>query len=359
MRNLKLIAWTAVLLALSASAQAGAIPFRYAWTGPVYMHIHDVSTGTQYNGKFVDGTFAPVGVWLRPGGTASDGNVYPALDSTPGNNVKPGEDGWSIFAIDSIYKGVWLGANTIAPTDLGNPLYIHGDPDPVTGTQREVVGTVFNRHDLLVRFNADGSFNFEAAGDVMEVWVQDLGTYGTLLGSAGSSGRVGLQDKYAGIGYDASGNPLSHAKLSMRLVSVTDYFGDENPDAVAGLHRQTEVRGQFTPSVVVPGTGSGDNDEYLRVVTPQEDPGYSEYGYDWELFDSNRFDPQRSWGSIRADLRVHITNTPIGARPNPNYDWLVQSSDPVTGDLVPEPVTVLGMFLGIGSVSAYIRRRSK
>ena len=37
--------------------------------------------------------------------------------------------------------------------------------------------------------------------------------------------------------------------------------------------------------------------------------------------------------------------------------WLLRTTDPIEGDMVPEPLTMAGLMLGIGSLVGYIRRR--
>jgi len=53
-----------------------------------------------------------------------------------------------------------------------------------------------------------------------------------------------------------------------------------------------------------------------------------------------------------VDLTVSFDGTS-----NDSGAWLLRTSDPMEGDLVPEPVTMAGLMLGIGSLVGYARRR--
>jgi len=53
-----------------------------------------------------------------------------------------------------------------------------------------------------------------------------------------------------------------------------------------------------------------------------------------------------------VDTAWHFTGSPNGAG-----SWLLLTSDPVTADLVPEPVTMAGLLLGVGCLTRYIRKR--
>jgi hypothetical protein len=70
-------------------------------------------------------------------------------------------------------------------------------------------------------------------------------------------------------------------------------------------------------------------------------------------------------GVPNADAWIQFTSTPTADGPNgsldpgavPPYDWLVQSEDPVRTYVIPEPMTMAGLLLGVGCLGRYIRKR--
>ena len=80
-------------------------------------------------------------------------------------------------------------------------------------------------------------------------------------------------------------------------------------------------------------------------------------GGDWQpLFEVLPFYfPNTDWRfgtSQNGDLFV-TTNLV----PDQSLVWSFTSDDPVRGNMVPEPVTMCGMLLGIGCLGRYIRKR--
>lgn len=349
MNKAKTLLMFGAVLAMTATAGAAPVPFSHGWTGPAYMHIVDFSMGTLYD----LGPEGQVNTWYP----ADDPN-FVAVDS-PATGAVDGESGWSIVRVDQIFEGVVLAPNTIGSTNEGNPLY---DVGGFTGG-KEVYGLIHSRDDLFVRINDDGTQQFMFQGDRVDLYVQDTGTYADatraflglpadgsgdpatgIWGAAGSSGRLG-GTTYVGIGYDEFGVAIPGA-LALVLDSEAGYFpaaglnADPNYDAVEG-------RASFEPAIGIP-SGSGDSDLFYSVI-----------GGDQALrWDTNFFTPTRASGAefMRADFRVHTTNAPVV--PSGPFDWLLQSSDPVTAAVVvPEPITMIGAFLGISGIGAYIRKR--
>lgn len=69
-----------------------------------------------------------------------------------------------------------------------------------------------------------------------------------------------------------------------------------------------------------------------------------------------------------CDAWIQFSATPSGDGPNPTqnpvdpnapFDWLLDNTDPVRTYVVPEPVTMAGLMLGIGSLVGYVRRRRR
>lgn len=63
---------------------------------------------------------------------------------------------------------------------------------------------------------------------------------------------------------------------------------------------------------------------------------------------------------LAADVHLQFTTDVNDGGPGgtPLADWLVESDDPMKVKMfVPEPLTMLGLFMGLGGVGAYIRKR--
>jgi len=336
-------------------AGAAGIPFREPWgvdtAQPVFMHVHDYSQGSIY--AYVTDPQSPdYGKPLvpsEPGGIGSFDTWYTPdkLVVVSGNALNDGESGWSVFMVDQVYKGQWIGQNTINPIDTANPLFATGDMGS-NGKKLELVGTVFGREDLRAKFSASDipggppKMDFEIRGDRITLFTQPVGTFDE--GAAGSSGRLPsggpapYEDKYVSVGYKADGTLIDGAELVLTGCGEVGYYGA--PDTCAG-------RATFTPTPT--GSGSGDTDEFLRF----------DGGTQLASFDNDGFIPNKVLGGPwpSADLRVHTTNSP--ADRDGTFDWLVSSSDPVTTyyRYIPEPLTMLAVFSGVVGLGGYIRKR--
>ena len=351
MRYMKLLAVLGLILAVSGTAGALTyIPFRYSYDGPVVAHINNLTQASIYTGYLADGrTPVTLGTWYKPAD----------LQYVPGNAINPPADlDWSIFQVDAIYKGTSVGYNNIVETDTHNPLYIHGDGGV------EVVGSLFGRSDLFVKFTSQTEFSFEAAGDYAEVFVQPVGTAspGGIFGAAGSSGRVydanssTYLNKYDTIGYDSAGNLLGDGP-ALILESKSGYFGDTAAAVGDPNHELTETAGNFQID-----ESHGVTDGYYSVVG-----GTDAAAWDSDFFNPNSLFSPKPWANnsnvaFLTDIRLHVTNDPIGYGETPGYDWPIYSSDPLRANhmpAVPEPLTVMGAFLGLSGLGGYIRRRRR
>jgi hypothetical protein len=342
-----------LVLAVSGSALATGIPFDEPWGGPVFGHIRNKAMGSVYTGTFVDGNAAPIGVYLQPGGgVGGDGNTYPALVKLSPTGGEGSEDGWGVFQIDTIWKGDMVGTNNIDAIDITNPLYNITDAAQTV----EIIGMYYDRMDTLVRFNdddsngvwdlGDDSQDIEFVGDQVEIFAQSKNTFRDLTraflsdpnadgGDAGSSARLPGVDHYIGIGYDANGNPIAGATQVLTLAGEPGYWGtDPNTEGLA----------DFTPEGT---SGTGDVDIFYSVTG----------GTEAARWDTGAFIPQKIGNFLNADFRLHVTDSAVTQ--DPNFDWLVTSSDPLTAVVIPEPLTMLAVGLGIGGLAGYVRRRRR
>lgn len=338
MRCFKLLLMGCIVLGVAGLAYATPvhIPMRHGWNGPWLMHITDWGMGTVYDQTGTAISKIP-GVPDEPiqlGKTyyTSDWDL-PVLVPTAGG--KPGETGWGLVQVDTIYPAEWISKtyNNIGNPDVLNPLYLSGDQGV------EMVGMYANREDVAVTFNADGSQTFEYKGDTLEFFLQPAGRFDT--GAAGSAGRIPGQDEYVTVGYDAAGNQYADAVKVWTLELEAGYFGTKD---------ETEGISLF----YVDAGPSGSSDEFLSFIL-DDGEGTDEINWANDAFYPWKFKDADGDGVndfLWSDIRVHVTTTLTD-----QADWLVSSSDPVTGTLIPEPVTMAGLMLGIGSLLGYIRRR--
>jgi len=344
MRVFKFLMFAGLILAVTGTV--GAVTFTEAYNGPLVMHVHNYADGTTYTGKitfdagatYVD-TFDPAltGKWANPVTGVYDQVFAPhyaagklqVLHNV--NNAKIGENGWGIFQVDSIQRGIYDSAGNSVNVDYGNPASLWA-----TGTT-ELVGAYFDRKDISVQFSTAGSgagFVYtnqiiEAKGDQYQMWEQKFGQYDPTLGTAGRLYAGGLPiDKYQGVGYNAVGGLLVGADNLLNGISLAGFVGTDPT---------TEVFADFTPSSV---TG--------KVHVFIELTGGSEYLF----WDTGIFYPQKAGFYTYADMRLDVDDKPVSTA-----DWLTYSSDPLQGAFVPEPITMFGCFLGIGALGRYMGKR--
>jgi hypothetical protein len=313
-----------VVLALTVPASAMGIPFKVPYNGPFVMHLINLDMGTLYTGLEDDGV-TPVtdGVEYTPG----------ELESIRHSTLEDGEDAWGVFRIDTIYTGSNTGPNAISQGSVN--LYSHAD------SAYEIVGIFYGRSDNTIEFDDGGTEQeIHSAGDTFEMFVQPKGwsevgatTWDTAL--SGPSARIDTNE-YPGIGYDGTGTDTIMLGAEQVLVGTTQ----------AGF-LDDEVVSVFEPSG---GTGTGSFDIFLSWTG----------GTQLALFDTNgfpnEFAPPTPNGET-ADLRLKGTIVPLVL---PLGDpWLVGTSDPAYGTMVPEPITMAGLMLGVGSVVGYVRRRRR
>jgi hypothetical protein len=331
MRAFKLLLAAGAVLAITLSA--GATIDLHGYSGPLYMHISDFDSATTYSGFLANGT-TPVTV----GTSYTPSQLQTA--STP-SRAQPGESSWGIFQIDSISSASITGPNGI--TIGSTTLYDKGLAS--TGNY-DIVGIFYGGADQTVVFSTDPIThdlvqNITSSGYNFEIFTQPKGTWDPTASPAlGAGARIDLNE-FPTIGYNGTGtNTLLPG--ADRVIT-----GTSQPGMVA-----SEFFSTFDPSQI-----SGTFDVYMSVgpvasgVPVGTMNGVPPFGFNDNIFPCGGF--TAAVPGTTADFRLDGHTDPT------NFAWTVHSSDPVTTafEVVPEPVTMVGAFLGLCSAGGYLRRR--
>ena len=333
MRTLAAVAALGLFLAVTGIASASAPPF----TGTFYAHMDNYDASRMYTGKLAD-KVTPV----TPGVTYTPAQ----LDYfQPTNADSPLETSWGVFRFQMVLEGEVTGPNTITKVAPPNTLWIEGDGN------RELVGMFYDRRDISVTFTDVGHVDGDAvipnealyyqiikSNDTKyKLWYQPFGSYDNGMG--GPDARTGI-DAYPTIG-DVAG----FTTRVVEGVDADDIFTTFDPAMYV-----TNLAGNTT---VLPSTT---NTYVLLTAGPWMQPSNGVW-----------FDDAFPLGGAMAPNAHLSLNSTLKPTDKPNDTnplltaWDVASSDPITGhvEVIPEPVTMLGVFAGISGLVGYLRKRRK
>jgi len=325
MRHLKLLAMLGLILAVSGMAEA--LTFEFGYTGRFRFKYEDWDMARSYPPNANDPN-APVS------GTLYDGvSTVNALSQTSpsgmytipsGPYAGETEDAWGIARVTEIR------------TDDGTSRLLWSDAvDP----DRELVVFFFGGVDTAVKIETLPVQRIQTDNFTFRMFEQDEGLFDPTLGSGG---RIGFDD-YTGIGQDAS---------AVLVIDATSTAG------VAKIVGSVSPAGQiadFTTSDPNTGGGYGTSKQFIDIIG-----GAWQYlpPLMWEV-EPNYFGTRdlRFGSSGEGDLFIESDVVPYDAGLT---DWVVTSDDPGRGyQVIPEPMTMLGVFMGIGGLAGYIRRRRR
>lgn len=336
MKTLKLLAVLGVLAALSVPAGAVGIPFSQAWNGPLVWHITnwEDSTVYDYNGGLLADNVTPIVF-----GTAySAGLVKPI---TTGIATVAGESAWGIFQVDQILTGGITGPNGISPGAI--QLYSKGT------SPTDVLGIFYGGADATVTFNDSTnpfSTRITAAGFNYEIFTQPDTIFDSLVSpglNGGAAARVDINEWAGLLGYDGTGTNTLLA--GAERVITGDGQAGMTPQEFFAVFDFSQLTGTFESYIsVAPSTEAFDSGGASVGFS-----GTQNTYFDTNIFPTGGFVPFVA--GTTADFRIKGTSQPT------NFPWLVGSSDPVTTAFVPEPMTMLGLMLGVGGLAGYIRKR--
>ena len=286
-------------LLLAMSGAAFGITFSETYGGAIVVSLDDKSSGTLY----------------YPGGAIG------------GPGAHPGEDAWGIFFIKDIYKGE-IDEDTGVISSGTDSLWIKNVTDG-----QELVGVFWGLVDVYNSTDPNsGTQTIESTGLNVAIWEQPNGL---LDWGAGSSNRdPNIPWKYTSIGTDPN------ASLWLTAVGVPGLL----PSLVDA---NSEYRSHVNAD---PNAGAGDAKAYLEVASI---PGLGTGSFNDSL-DTDYYGA----ADLYMDMATTLVNPTNTVDPNGD-DFTVTSNDDVTGMIVPEPVTMLAVFLGIGGLGGYVRKRTK
>ena len=327
MRGLKLIVLTGLILAIAAPAWAGSIGSDPPFSGDLFMHMVNLDASRLYSGFLANGTTpATLGVWYN--------DPTNQLEWSDKGLLEDNETAFGVFRIDEVYAGKRVGTCNIMKVDPPALLWHDGDGG------KEIVGIFYGRQDDFVRFSDPAPLggsppmlweqDIYASGDEYKIWYQDSGTFND--GVNGMADRFGT-DQFYTIGYDTIGNPIGELVLT------------GNSKLCCGLSWEIDVA--FNPVNL-----EGDFNTLVEFDT----------GVPWNETDGpGDTDFLKSFPFMPGDggcahMWLHTTTHAQYVLP----DWDMTSSDPLTASVfIPEPLTMLGVFLGVSGLGAYIRRRRR
>lgn len=337
MRLLKLCTILGVLAALVVPAGAVGIPFSQAYNGPLVMHLTnwEDSVTYSYNKGFLKDGITQIAL----------GTPYAASDVmrlSTGINLKGGENGWGIFQIDQILSGSITGGNSISTGAI--TLYDKGT-SPI-----DIVGIFYGGTDVTVTFTNSFSYETSSAGLKFEIFTQPDTYYGSLSTPAlGASARTD-QNEFPNVGYDGT-NTNTLLVGAERVITGTSQPGMDLYEFYSSFNALA-TSGTFNTYVSVAPLTEAFDSSSVSV-------GFS--GSQNTNFNTNVFPtPTYKWDSVTLGPMVPGTTADFrlkGGSEGTDYNWLVRSSDPLTTAFVPEPITMLGLVLGVGGLAGYVRKR--
>ena len=313
-------------LVLAVSGQAWALSLTGYTTGaPLSFHFNSVDTGPFYK---LGGPYATPGACDLGQLTGGKGLIDPVT-------LLPWiakEDAWGIAKVSNI-------------TDPDDNTIVYWTPGPNSELSAMFVGTW--DQSVSVAYSAAGPGNtYDVTQDTyannFKVFLFEDPTpdYNAVPGPAARNGAFSYPTATDGtllfeaVGVKGLSNPLNALLNPVEHTTTSTLRYDKGPDGIAGTADDTFFK-------LIKGSGSS----YVEIADANGVGGIT--GQEWN---NNMFD---LGGGVKADLYMSWTLTePIGFT-----KWDTADQDPVQGNYVPEPVTMAGLFLGIGCLSRYIRKR--
>ena len=374
---------TALGLILAVTGTAGAVTLVRPNVGPLAFDVTHREMGDTYLGSSGVGVYGPGGAFALPSTVG--------VDYFPGLGNMPGESAWGVVRVNTIMEAdVAVNHTSIIEDDsVAGRLWNGADG-------KELVGIFWNIQDIGFDQGAVVQ-SFESTGLKLAIYEQPVGTFDTFQASAGfgqgSAGRIGAS-AYLGIGFGADGYPGVAGVDDDGINGIDDpgerglgddgtstlwASGESVPGFVGALWTGTiddgpvdaEVTSSYNINVAIGAIAGnaafnweitgGTLDGLPKIESEPEDNALgTNYGTGGTGPDNLGW----FWGAgTFADVDAEFVtrsnnpfNTPGGGAGSIG-DWTVTSSDVNTLYSVPEPVTMLGVLMGVGGLAGYLRRR--
>lgn len=334
MRVIKLLGVAVLVLAVSEAAWAITLP-TYS-LGTVQVKSRNQDNGSAY---FINdpeafatggvGGTSLFGVALDPDNLPASVTQLKPLGAVPQENSQELEDTWGILHLYFIKQGELVGANTQV---AGTPGALAWD-NSNGGEDTWIVGIFYGGNDTSVTFNNTNNataLNIDTVGVKFELWAVDKAA----LSASAVANNVGPIDPENLVDFDALNRTADN-----RYAGWVDGVGIK--------------------------LVSGESTEFTFDGTISNN-GLSFDGQTTAYFDIDENDPtglwNAAWGStpqlvslVNNVLSDAYFTWDLGVS---NRDWNVASTDlGGVSAVIPEPLTMIGLVLAVGSVGGYIRRR--
>lgn len=340
MRTLKLCMAVGLILSLSGAAWAVTVPTPDS--GWVFLEMTDKTNGTSYAAG-VTGTWTrsnPEDSFTGPGvltPTKSPDAWDHDPDGTPNNGDEWTEDTWGVFGIMKMRQGD--PDPNVLPTDVGPLIGGNISYEWTSTADTGLVGMFYGGWDYEVQITDAtlDAFIVKAHDVKFDLWAVDTSK---LLANEGGSVTVDYE------------GPLFEADRRKAEDRYADWIDDADGTKVHLLHAESHSF-VFSGDLLAGGNFQGTGEHYWDFDANYGDgsgtPGNPAWNYAWgvhvgQLTDANI----GGLTDFFTDLDIDPTDT---------RDWMSSSSDDCGGWIIPEPLTVIGAFMGIGSLGAYIRKR--
>jgi hypothetical protein len=355
MRRLKFVTVAAVICAVALSANAGVVNLPNA---PLIFDITNWDMGTVYYRN--PGQPGPISV--APGAWPGTTIYAPNSGETGFVGADPNEDGYGVLRVNSIFKGMVMGTTIVPDPSEPLPIWVDGQYGvELVGMFHSINDTWINDPDPGVP--PTGAQNIYAEGIQLEIWEQSIagGVWGGTAGPAlGSSGRIaGAPNAYTGVGVPGG---VAGAELWAAGPGVGGFVGD--PTIPATL--TADFRSTFLPGVAFAGSAgealvfwnvdAGSQASNLVVAFWQSPLGtQADLRTEANLEGNNPANVQS--GGVQPMWLPDGTPNPLFGLNLGLFDWTVTTNDETKGMLIPEPLTMIGLFVGVSSLAGYIRKR--
>jgi hypothetical protein len=257
-----------------------------------------------------------LGQRVYDGAGASQNVYYDTFGNVCDVNDANREDGWGVFKVTSIVNPV-----------TGATLWRDGQDG------EEITGIYYGQIDNAVYGTVDGAYLVQSQNITYDLYVNAVGTFETAV----TNGKIGAsQGSAARTGYNTY-NGITDGTLLLRGNSLTSGLKPLPGTSAADAQFYSTFRPNATYT-----SGTGDYQTRIRLTDGiWKDTFYTGY----------------SGGDMELGGHSYINGDEYGPLVG---NWTYRSQDPlrpITPPVIPEPLTMMGVGIGLMGLGGYIRRR--